>query len=102
MSPPHARLERVTGIEPAPLAWEFDRSKPLTTLTWAADAPPVTVIDRVTPWLMARQWPKSRMQPRLAAPVLDRSGAALRQPARGSRSPVSSRPDGRPQSGRHH
>jgi hypothetical protein len=42
-------VERVTGIEPALSAWESDRSGPLTTLTWAVDAPLVTVIDPVTP-----------------------------------------------------
>jgi hypothetical protein len=50
-------LERVTGIEPALSAWESDRSEPLTTLTWRADAPLVTVMNPMTPWLMARQWP---------------------------------------------
>jgi hypothetical protein len=30
---------------------------PLTALTWALDAPLVTVMDSVTPGLMARQWP---------------------------------------------
>ena len=38
-------MERVTGIEPALSAWESDRSRPLTVLTWAADIPLVTVID---------------------------------------------------------
>ena len=47
-------MERVTGIEPALSAWESDRSGPLTGLTWAADAPLVTVMDPVTPGLMAR------------------------------------------------
>ena len=50
-------LERVTGIEPALSAWESDRLGPLTALTWALDAPLVTVMDSVTPGLMARQWP---------------------------------------------
>src|SRR5215470_4583843 len=50
-------VERVTGIEPALSAWESDRSKPLTALSWASDAPLVTVIDSATPGLMARQWP---------------------------------------------
>ena len=50
-------LERVTGIEPALSAWESDRLGPLTALTWALDAPLVTVTDSVTPGLMARQWP---------------------------------------------
>jgi hypothetical protein len=50
-------MERVTGIEPALSAWESDRSGPLTTLTWATDAPLVTVIHPMTPGLMARQWP---------------------------------------------
>ena len=50
-------LERVTGIEPALSAWESDRSGLLTALTWATDAPLVTVIDPMTPQLMARQWP---------------------------------------------
>jgi hypothetical protein len=47
-------VERVTGIEPALSAWESDRSGSLSALTWEADAPPATVIDRVTPGLMAR------------------------------------------------
>jgi hypothetical protein len=47
-------LERVTGIEPALSAWETNRSEPLTALSWAVDAPLVTVIDPATPRLMAR------------------------------------------------
>jgi hypothetical protein len=50
-------VERVTGIEPALSAWESDRSGPLTAMTWAAEAPVVTVMNPVTPGLMARQWP---------------------------------------------
>ena len=50
-------LERVTGIEPALSAWESDRSGSLTALTWEPDAPSVTVVDPMTPGLMARQWP---------------------------------------------
>jgi hypothetical protein len=50
-------MERVTGIEPALSAWEYDRSERLTGLTWASDVPLVTVTDSVTPGLMARQWP---------------------------------------------
>jgi hypothetical protein len=50
-------MERVTGIEPALSAWESDRPGPLIALTWAADAPQVTVMDPMTPGLMARQWP---------------------------------------------
>ncbi len=50
-------VERVTRIELALSAWESDRSEPLTTLTWAVDAPLVTVMHPATPWLMARQWP---------------------------------------------
>ena len=50
-------VERVTGIEPALSAWESDRSGPLTALSWAVDAPLVTMMDPVTPGLMARQWP---------------------------------------------
>jgi hypothetical protein len=50
-------LERVTRIELALSAWESDRSGPLTVLTWGSDVPPVTIMDRVTPGLMARQWP---------------------------------------------
>src|SRR5215469_2433767 len=38
-------------------AWESDRSGSLSALTWATDAPLVTVMDPVTPGLMARQWP---------------------------------------------
>ncbi len=41
--------ERVTGIEPARSAWEYNRFGPLTGLTWTADAPRATVIDPVTP-----------------------------------------------------
>jgi hypothetical protein len=47
-------VERVTGIEPALSAWESDRSGPLTALSWAPDAPLVTVMDPATPRLMAR------------------------------------------------
>src|SRR5215468_3622445 len=54
------RFERVTGIEPALSAWESDRSGPLTALTWAPNVPLVTAIDRMTPGLMARQWPVAR------------------------------------------
>jgi len=50
-------LERVTGIEPALSAWETNRSVPLTTLTWDPNAPRVTLMDPMTPGLMARQWP---------------------------------------------
>jgi hypothetical protein len=49
--------ERVTGIEPALSAWESDRSEPLTALSWAVNAPLVTVMDPAIPGLMARQWP---------------------------------------------
>jgi hypothetical protein len=38
-------------------AWESDRSRPLTTLSWAIDAPPVAVMDPAAPGLMAREWP---------------------------------------------
>jgi len=57
------RLERVTGIEPALSAWESDRSGPLTALTWALDAPLMTVMDPVTLGLMARQWPMASRLP---------------------------------------
>ena len=40
-------------------AWESDRSRPLTVLTWTPDIPPVTVTNLSTPGLMARQWPES-------------------------------------------
>ena len=40
-------------------AWESDRSGSMTALTWATDVRLVTVIDPVTPGLMARQWPIS-------------------------------------------
>ena len=59
-TPPHRvaySKERVTGIEPGLSARESDRSGPLTALTWGLDALLVTVIDLVTPRLMARQWP---------------------------------------------
>jgi hypothetical protein len=59
-------LERVTGIEPALSAWESDRSGPLTAMTWAAEAPVVTVMNPVTPGLMARQWPVPRLWGQLA------------------------------------
>jgi hypothetical protein len=55
-------VERVTGIEPALSAWESDRPGLLTALTWTFDAPPLTVMDPVTPGLMARQWPVARWQ----------------------------------------
>jgi hypothetical protein len=48
-------MERVTGIEPALSAWESDRSGPLTAMTWPAEAPVVTVMNPVTPGLMAEQ-----------------------------------------------
>lgn len=50
-------VERVAGIKPALSASESGRSGPLTTLAWAVEAPLVTVMDPVTPGLMARQWP---------------------------------------------
>jgi hypothetical protein len=50
-------VERVTKIELALSAWEYNRSGPLTALSWAIDAPPVTVKDPAAPGLMARQWP---------------------------------------------
>src|SRR5215831_31490 len=49
--------ERVTRIELALSAWESDRSKPLTALTWVLDAPLVTVMNPAAPGVMARQWP---------------------------------------------
>jgi hypothetical protein len=49
--------ERVTRMELALSAWESDRSEPLTALSWAVDAPLVTVMDPAIPGLMARQWP---------------------------------------------
>jgi hypothetical protein len=49
-------LERVTRIELALSAWEYNRSGPLTALSWAIDAPPVTVKDPAAPGLTARQW----------------------------------------------
>jgi hypothetical protein len=55
-------VERVTGIGPALSAWETNRSGPLIALSWASDAPLVTVIDPVMPGLMARQWPAA-LQP---------------------------------------
>jgi hypothetical protein len=48
----------VTGIGAALSAWESDRSRPLTALTWAPDTPLVTVTDPATPRVMARQWPE--------------------------------------------
>jgi hypothetical protein len=48
-------MEWVTGIEPALSAWESDRLGPLTAPTWAHHIPLVTVVDPVTPGLMARQ-----------------------------------------------
>jgi hypothetical protein len=62
-------VERVTGIEPALSAWESDRSRPLTALTWATEAPLLTVIAPMTPRLMARQWP-------VTLPALGRSRCA--------------------------
>jgi hypothetical protein len=47
----------VTGIELALSAWESDRSGPLTTLTWAVDAPLMTVMHPATPGLMATTGP---------------------------------------------
>ena len=38
-------FERVTRIELALSAWEPDRFRPPTALTWAPDVPPGTVID---------------------------------------------------------
>jgi hypothetical protein len=74
-------LERVTGIEPALSAWESDRSGPLTALTWATDAPRVTVIDPMTPRLMARQWPAT-----LPALVAQPTRQALRRAPRSAAS----------------
>jgi hypothetical protein len=72
-------LERVTRIELALSAWESDRSGLLTALTWTSDAPLVTVMDLVTPGLMARQWPVARwlwrrLGCRRASPSLPRQG----------------------------
>jgi hypothetical protein len=47
-------LERVTGIEPALSAWESDRSWPMKPLTSQTGRPGVAVIDRSSPWLIAR------------------------------------------------
>jgi hypothetical protein len=48
----HADLDR-TG----PSAWESDRPGLLTALTWTFDAPLLTVMDPVTPGLMAVNGP---------------------------------------------
>jgi hypothetical protein len=53
--PPAARPN--SALPMALSAWETDRSGPLTALTWASDAPLVTVMNPVIPGLMARQWP---------------------------------------------
>jgi hypothetical protein len=45
-------MERVTGIEPALSAREFDRSGSLTAVTWASEVPLVTAIDPAIPTLM--------------------------------------------------
>lgn len=47
----------VEGIEAPLSASEANRSGLLTTLPWATHAPLVTVMDPVTPELMARLWP---------------------------------------------
>ena len=60
-------VERVTGIEPALSAWESDRSGPLTALTWESGIPLATVMDPVTPGLMARQWPEARRPESIAS-----------------------------------
>jgi hypothetical protein len=73
-------LERVTGIEPALSAWETNRSGPLTALTWAPDAPLVTVMNPATPGLMANgPWHSA---PALCAPV---SPVSYTKPAVNSR-----------------
>ena len=46
---------RMTGIEPALSAWEAERSGLLCSLTCRARCPEVTVTNRWTPRLMARQ-----------------------------------------------
>jgi hypothetical protein len=48
------RLERVTGIEPALSAWESDRSWPITSVIRQLGRPEAAVIDRSSPWLIAR------------------------------------------------
>jgi hypothetical protein len=47
-------LERVTGIEPAPPAWESSASRLSEALTSGSTYPRVTLIDLCSPWLMAR------------------------------------------------
>jgi hypothetical protein len=47
-------LERMTGIEPTLLAWEPDRSWPITSVIRQLGRPGVAVIDRSSPWLIAR------------------------------------------------
>jgi hypothetical protein len=75
-------VERVTGIEPALSAWESYRSGHLTALTWATDAPLVTVMDPMPPRLMARQWP-------VTLPALERSRCA--RPCLGPHDPLHQR-----------
>ena len=81
-------VERVTRIELALSAWEFDGLGPLTVLTWTSNVPLVTVIDPSIPGLMARQWPVARwLRTRLASPVTTlggRLGLTLTRPLRGS------------------
>ncbi len=48
------RVERVTGIEPALSAWESDRLWPITSVIRQLGRPGVAVIDRSSPWLIAR------------------------------------------------
>ena len=47
-------VERVTGIEPALSAWESDRSWPITPVIRQLGRPGVAVVDRSSPWLIAR------------------------------------------------
>jgi hypothetical protein len=52
--PGPSHLERLTGIEPAPSAWEAERSGLSPGLTCRPGCPRVTVKDRSLPGLMAR------------------------------------------------
>jgi hypothetical protein len=56
-------VERVTRIELALSAWESDRSWPMKPLSSPVWRPAVAVIDRLSPWLIARRSPAYGEQP---------------------------------------
>jgi hypothetical protein len=66
---------------PALSAWETKRSGPLTALTWTSDVQLVTMIDAVTPGLMARRFAPTWDYPAVTGPSFTRVTNVSDRPA---------------------